>query len=55
MNKKRTEILAKIKAARPEFTDEQCKEYLETLEVFCELVVKYTLSEETKSNHDKSE
>lgn len=43
MAKTRKEILFLIKKQRPELTDEEAKQLLETLENYCELVINYTL------------
>ena len=43
MAKTRKEILLLIKKQRPELTDEEAKQLLETLETYCELVINYTL------------
>jgi hypothetical protein len=43
MAKTRKEILLLIKKRRPELTDEEAKQLLETLETYCELVINYML------------
>jgi DNA-directed RNA polymerase subunit F len=43
MAKTREEILSLIKKNRPELTDDEAKQLLETLETYCELVINYTL------------
>jgi len=43
MEKTRNEIIEKIKRIRPNLSEEEAKQYLETLETFCELVINYTI------------
>jgi hypothetical protein len=43
MEKTRNEIIEKIKRLRPNLSEEEAKQYLETLETYCELVINYKL------------
>lgn len=43
MAKSRQEIIEDIKIRRPELSDEEALQFLETLETYCELVINYTL------------
>jgi hypothetical protein len=43
MTKTRNEIIEKIKRLLPNLCEEEAKQYLETLETYCELVINYTL------------
>jgi hypothetical protein len=43
MEKTRREIIEKIKRLRPDLSEEEAKQYLETLEIYCELVINYTM------------
>ena len=43
MEKTRNEIIEKIKRLRPNLSEEEAKQYLETLETYCELVINYTM------------
>jgi hypothetical protein len=54
MGETRLKILAKIKNARPDYSDQECEDYLETLELYCELVIKYTLKLEGLSKPEVS-
>jgi hypothetical protein len=43
MARTRDEIIKDIKIKRPDLTNDEAKQYLETLETFCELVINYTM------------
>lgn len=43
MTKTRNDIIEKIKNLRPHMSNDEAKKLLETLEIYCELVINYTL------------
>jgi hypothetical protein len=53
MEKTRNEIIEKIKRLRPNLSEEEAKQYLETLETYCELIINYTMKHGDLEEDDK--
>lgn len=53
MEKTRNEIIEKIKRLRPILSEEEAKQFLETLEIYCELVINYTMKHGDLEEDDK--
>lgn len=55
MEKTRNEIIEKIKRLRPNLSEEEAKQLLETLETYCELVINYTMKHGEFNEEEKLE
>ncbi len=52
MSKTRNEILEDLKKLRPDLSNAEAKQLLETLETYCELVIDFTLKHEDSNERE---